>query len=100
MKKHEKEIIKRFGFNDLDDFYRFRQDFNPKWFVDEDEAFYTDGDEGTAVLRLSEVFDEGGLSVRLIDCCYCDFDMRHLKKIQNRLIETREMLCDMEEMED
>ena len=44
-------------------------------------TLYTDGDSGLALIGMSEVFDDEGISIQLINCNYCDFDFDVLNDI-------------------
>ena len=61
--------------------------FQEDWLVSKDagEVLYTDGDDGLAVIRLSECFDTDGVAIELIDCKYCDLNMSTLIKIHKLL---------------
>ena len=50
-------------------------------------ALYTDGDSGLALVSMSEVFDDEGISIQLICCNYCDFDFDVLSDIVYELQE-------------
>ena len=70
------EILINFDFESEDHFYEWKTSLIPTFLFDDDMecCLYTDGDDGVALLRISSVFGEGGLSVALIDCTYCDID--------------------------
>jgi len=99
VKEHDLEQIKVFGFKDADEFYDFRQTFDPSSIQVEGSIMYTDGDDGSALITLSDVFDDQGLMIRLIDCNYCDFHMSDLRKIQRKLISERNKIVYSEEDE-
>jgi len=49
-------------------------------------ALYFDGDGGVSLFENpSEVFDELGFSIRLIDCDYCDVSMTDMLEIAHTL---------------
>jgi hypothetical protein len=82
------EILINFNFETEDDFYEWKTSFVPTFLFDADMecCLYTDGDDGVALLRISDVFGEGGLSVALIDCAYCDIDASNFIAILTILI--------------
>ena len=74
---------KEFGFKDHNEIILWTQTLEPDFRFNEDQStcLYTDGDQGFATISTSEVFDEQGITVALIDCAYCDFDFKELKNI-------------------
>ena len=85
--KAENLAPKEFGFNDHDEIRLWTQTLSADFRFNEDQStcLYTDGDEGFAAISISEVFDEQGITVSLIDCAYCDFDFKDLIKIHRIL---------------
>ena len=54
-------------------------------------ALYFDGDDGVVLFQNpSEVFDELGFSIRLIDCEYCDISMTDMLEIAHTLDDLKE----------
>lgn len=84
---NEESIPKAFGFADLDAVKMWGQTMNHHYRFNEegDTCLYTDGDDGIALISISEVFEEDGLSIQLFDCLYCDFNYRQLGKIYRLL---------------
>ena len=82
------EILINFDFDSEYHFNQWRSSFVPTFLFDDDTecCLYTDGDDGVALLRISSVFGEGGLSVALIDCAYCDIDASDFIAILTTLI--------------
>ena len=84
---NEESIPKEFGFPDLDAVKMWGQTLNHhyRFNTNGDWCLYTDGDDGIALISISEVFEEDGLSIQLFDCVYCDFNYRQLGKIYRLL---------------
>lgn len=69
------EIAIRFGLNGADSLLAWSQTLSPDYrYSEEQDAYlYTDGDCGRMVIECtSEVFGDKGISIRLIDCSFCD----------------------------
>ena len=82
-----KEIMKRFKFDSEEDLNVWSCSFIPDYLYEKDESavLYTDGDCGIALISFSEIFDEDGIMIELIDCTYCDIRMSDLKKIHKHV---------------
>ena len=80
-------VLSTFKFDSSEDLSDWCFAFQEDWLVSEhaDEVLYTDGDDGLAVIRLSDCFDDDGVAIELIDCEYCDLKMSTLNKIYNLL---------------
>ena len=77
------EIVKHFGFRKEYDFNIWRNTLKPDFRFDGVGALlYTDGDSGAMLFSWSEVFEEDGLSMRLVECNYCDIKLSSLKEIR------------------
>tara|TARA_S200002703_G_scaffold142821_1_gene135409 strand:- start:166 stop:465 length:300 start_codon:yes stop_codon:yes gene_type:complete len=70
----------------------YRRDFEPFYFMYEDieegiyKTVYTDGDGGLMLFEgHCEMFEEQGVSMRLIDCTYCDIPYSLMTKIMQEL---------------
>jgi hypothetical protein len=62
------------------------------WFEDHESgtlhAVYTDGDDGVMLFEgYSEIFDEQGITVRLLGCTYCDITYDEMHDIVQELKE-------------
>jgi hypothetical protein len=81
------EVLTTFNFNSADELSEWCFTFQEDWLVsrDSDEVLYTDGDDGLAVIRLSECFDVDGVAIELIECQYCDINIKTLNKVHNLL---------------
>lgn len=82
------EILESFHFESADHFLEWKSQLFSQFVFDDNRecCLYTDGDDGLALLQISGVFDEGGLSVALIDCAYCDIQAADFIGILTTLI--------------
>lgn len=92
-------IYKDYGFEDKEEYQRWRVSFMPdtvykhKVIEDEDgvvtyllDCLYTDGDDGVVEFTsMSEVFDEEGVSIQLLNCNYCDISFKEMSSIARKL---------------
>ena len=83
----QEHLAKEFGFIDFNEIKGWSESMEPDYkFSEHSElCLYTDGDSGLAVLGISNVFDEFGVSIALYDCNYCDFSHKHINYIHRRL---------------
>ena len=84
----EELIPKEFGFPDFHAVKVWAQTLNAhyRFNANGDTCLYTDGDDGIAIIRLSEVFDDAGIDIELIDCKYCGFDYFELGHIFDQIV--------------
>lgn len=73
---------------------KYITDFEPFYFMYEDidegiySTVYTDGDGGLVLFEgYCEMFEEQGVSMRLIDCTYCDIPYSLMTEIMRELEE-------------
>jgi len=73
---------------------KYMTGFEPFYFMYEDidggiySTFYTDGDGGLMLFEgYCEMFEEQGVSMRLIDCTYCDIPYSIINAIMQELKE-------------
>ena len=77
------EIVKHFGFKNEYDFNIWRSTLECDFRFDGKGALlYTDGDDGVMLFAWSEIFEEEGLSMRTVECKYCDIELSCLKEIR------------------
>lgn len=83
------ETAQSFGFYCADDMILWANTMQPDQLISKENgnALYTDGDSGLALVSMSEVFDDEGISIQLICCNYCDFDFDVLSGIVYELQE-------------
>lgn len=95
------EIIEAFGFKDRDEFYRWSwKDCNEIKVIYQEMDYpneprlpiglITDGDDGRALLRHSEI-NEGEIEVHLLDCGYCEVYFPHFHYFHELLAEYIEL---------
>jgi hypothetical protein len=83
------EIVEQFGFDSYDDVEKWVTDFQePRFNQDKDACLYTDGDSGLAIIKLSEVYNESGIDIELVDCMYCGFHFTELNYILLDLLDS------------
>jgi len=83
------EIAEEFGFGSYADVEDWATDFQePRFNENKDACLYTDGDSGLAIIRLSEVYDESGIDIELVDCKYCGFHFTELNYILLDLLDS------------
>ena len=83
-------LLVRYGFDSEHELNRWAENLEgPNWRLSEesDSALYTDGDSGIAEIGYSDMFDEWGVSITLIECRYVDLDMLSLLTIHKQLKE-------------
>ena len=83
------KVYERFGLT-KEEYEKLRYGFLPQFVLHTDEhlaaALYFDGDDGVVLFQNpSEVFDELGFSITLIDCKYCDISMTEMLEIAHTL---------------
>ena len=83
------EVAQSFGFSCADDMMLWANSMQPAHVISKGggTALYTDGDSGLAWLTMSEVFDNEGVSIQLVRCNYCDFDLDALNDLVDKLKE-------------
>ena len=87
------KAYKKFGLT-KEEYEKLRYGFLPQFVLHTDEnsssALYFDGDDGVVLFQNpSEVFDDLGFSIKLIDCKYCDMSMTDMLEIAHALDEKR-----------
>lgn len=91
-------IYKDYGFEDKEEYQKWRVSFMPDVMykhtsIEEEghvtyllDCLYTDGDDGVMEFTsTSEVFDEEGVSIQLLDCNYCDISFKEMSSIVRKL---------------
>tara|TARA_R100000742_G_C4268938_1_gene87360 strand:- start:147 stop:476 length:330 start_codon:yes stop_codon:yes gene_type:complete len=83
------KIYEKFGLTE-EEYNKLRYGFLPQFVLHTDEnsssALYFDGDDGVSLFENpSEVFDDLGFSIKLIDCDYCDMSMTDMLEIAHTL---------------
>jgi len=83
------EIAEQFGFKSYADVEEWAtKDQHPIFNDDCTKCLYTDGDCGIAVISISEVFDDAGIDIELVDCMYCGFNYFDLGDIFDQLVDS------------
>lgn len=82
------EIKEQFGFKscaDIDEWVIKE----PSFIFNDDctKCLYTDGFSGLAVISISEVFNDAGIDIELVDCMYCGFNYFELRDIFDALVD-------------
>ena len=85
----QEHLAKEFGFIDFYEIKGWSESMEPDYkFSEHSElCLYTDGDSGLAVISISEVFDDAGLDIELVDCMYCGFNYFELGDIFDALVD-------------
>ena len=83
------KVYERFDLS-KEEYEKLRYGFLPQFVLHTDEnsyaALYFDGDDGVSLFENpSEVFDDLGFSIKLIDCDYCDMSMTDMLEIAHTL---------------
>lgn len=76
---------------------------NPNYWqhpIDKCRFLYSDGDGGLAVISFSEIFEDDGFQIELIDCAWFDIDFYSLSEIRKRYILEVELVYQEAEEED
>jgi hypothetical protein len=84
-------LLVRYGFDSEYELNRWAENLEgPNWRLSDEDgsALYTDGDSGIAEIGYSEMFDDKGVSISLVECRYVDMDIESLLTIHKALKES------------
>lgn len=76
-----------FGFDSEDELITWSETLTGDWRLSEKDTrvLYTDGDSGIVMFSWSEIEEENGMCITLINCFWCDIDFNSLRKIERVL---------------
>jgi len=85
--KRQLKVVEDFDFNDLGHLFKFTEylsgaKFRVKKYDDGTvKVLYTDGDSGAMEFGFSEIYEEHGYQMELIECRWCDITPEYMRKI-------------------
>ena len=85
--KRQLKVVEDFDFNDLGHLFKFTEylsgaKFRVKKYDDGTvKVLYTDGDSGAMEFGFSEIYEEHGYQMELIECKWCDITPEYMRKI-------------------
>ena len=99
-RERQLNVVKDYGFKDLSHLFRFTEGLSGAKFKvrkvgDFVGVLYTDGDSGVMEFGFSEIYEEHGYQMELIECRWCDITPEYMTAI-NEVFELPDLYEDGE----